>query len=247
VLELVAIDYSPWSEKARWALDYYGVPYQETPYLSMVGEFALRKRLGRWRGKISVPLLVTGDEVISDSYKITSHLEEAYGTNSSLFPPGSHEEIQSWNVQSETGLAAGRALTSERVLESPEARREALPPMPKMLVGPLAAPITRLGVAYLRRKYNFDDKVESDRIALTAMLESLKGALSDGRKYVLGDVFSYADICMAVSMQFVRPVTDEFIKLGPASRRAWTDEALAREFSDLLTWRDGIYETHRRA
>jgi glutathione S-transferase len=247
VLELVAIDYSPWSEKARWALDHNGVPYKETPYLSMVGEFALRKRLGRWRGKVSLPLLFAGDEVINDSFAISTYVEETHGADRPLFPAEAHDEIKSWNEQSETGLAAGRALTSERVLASPAARREAMPPMPKLLVGPLSAPITKLGVAYLKRKYGFSGKPDDHRTALRATLENLKSTLADGRKYMLGEVFSYADICMAVTMQFVRPVTDEYIKLGPASRTAWTDETFSQEFSDLLTWRDGMYETHRRA
>ncbi len=247
MLELVAINYSPWSEKARWALDHYGVPYEETPYLAMVGELALRKRLGQWRGKISVPLLFTGDGVIGDSFAISSYVEKVHDATRSLFPSGAGEEIRYWNEQSERGLAAGRALTSERVLGSPAARREAMPPMPSWLAGPLAAPIAKLGVAYLKRKYNFSGEIDSHRKALTAMLESLKSALAGGRKYLVGEDFSYADVCMAVSMQFVRPVTDEYIKIGPASRAAWTDDTLSREFGDLLEWREQIYETHRRS
>jgi glutathione S-transferase len=247
VLELVAINYSPWSEKARWALDYYGVPYEETPYLAMLGELALRRRLGRWSGKVTIPMLFDGDTVIEDSYKISEYAEEKHGAQRPLFPEAFRNEIKSWNERSEAGLAAGRALTTERVVNSPEARREAMPPVPKILMGPLVAPVTRLGISFLRRKYKFGDTLDVERLALKKMLESLREALSDGRQYLLGDAFSYADLCMAVSLQFVRPVTDEYIKLGPATRKAWTDDAMSSEFGDLLGWRDRVYESHRRS
>ena len=246
MLELVAISYSPWSEKARWALDHYGVPYKETPYLSMVGELALRKRLGRWRGKITIPILFAEGAVIDDSLRISTYLEEKHGGERPLFPNADLKEIRLWNDRSEAGLAAGRALTSQRVLQSPEARREAMPPMPKVLVRPLTAPLTRLAVGFLRRKYGYGEETEAQERALSEMLGTLRDVLSDGRPYILGDRFTYADICMAVSLQFVRPVTDEFIKLGPASRKCWTSEALCQEYSQLLSWRDQIYETHRR-
>ncbi len=246
MLELIAINYSPWSEKARWALDHYGVDYEETPYLAMLGELALRKRLGRWRGKLSVPLLIAEGEVIGDSFKIARHLEEKHGKDHPLFPSASRDEIQLWNERSEAGLAAGRAMTTQRVLESPEARREAMPPMPKMLAAPLMAPLTRLGVGFMRRKYGYSDKLDAHRATLTDMLCNLQNTLSDDRPFLLGDTFCYADICMAVGLQFVRPVTDEYIKLGSATRKAWTDDQLSQEFSDLLLWRDRVYESHRR-
>jgi glutathione S-transferase len=50
---------------------------------------------------------------------------------------------------------------------------------------------------------------------------------------------------MAVMLQFVEPVSDRFIPLDPRTRRAWQDPVLAREYTDLLEWRDGLYERHR--
>lgn len=247
VLELVAINYSPWSEKARWALDYNGAPYEETPYQAMLGELSMRKRLGRWSGKVTIPLLFDGDAVIDDSYKISKYVENKHPTQRPLFPEAFQAELKNWNERSEAALAAGRALTTQRVLNNPAARREAMPPMPKILMGPLAAPLSRLGATFLRRKYNFSDALESEKQSLKEVLLSLREALSDGRQYLLGDALSYADICMAVSLQFVKPVTDEYIKLGPASRKEWSDDAMCSEFSDLLSWRDGVYESHRRS
>jgi glutathione S-transferase len=37
MIELVAVPYSPWSEKARWALDHHALPYRETAYQPLIG------------------------------------------------------------------------------------------------------------------------------------------------------------------------------------------------------------------
>jgi glutathione S-transferase len=245
VIELVAIPYSPWSEKARWALDHHGVRYEEQEYLPMLGEPALRKRLGQWRGKISVPVLITANRVIRDSFQIAEYSEEIGSNPVALFPAEGAAAIAGWNEQSETALQAGRAMVSQRVLDDPEAKREAMPSMPKALTSVLMTPVTALGVAYLQRKYKYSAGLEDHRTALRQVLSNLRDSLADGRPFVLGQNFSYADICMASALQSVRPVTDEFLKLGPATRRSWTDEELAEEFASLLDWRDQIYETHR--
>ncbi len=244
-LELYSVSYSQWSEKARWALDHHGVRYQGREYMPIFGEPALRKRLGRWTGKISVPLLLTDAGPIEDSLQIALYAE-ANGSNPvALFPDKHRDEILEWNERSESAMRAGRAMLSTRVLEDPEAQREAMPPMPKILRNLLKAPIAHLGVAYLRRKYDYGTDFDSQRKVLRQTLETLTETLADGRPFVLGKAFTYADICMAVTLQCVRPVTDEFIRLRPATRKAWGDVGLASEFSALLDWRDQLYETRR--
>ncbi len=245
MIELIAISYSPWSEKARWALDHHGVRYEEVEYMPMLGEPALRKRLGKWRGKISVPMLIKADGVVHDSFRISEYAEEIGSNPTSLFPPELRDKIVGWNEQSEVALAAGRALVSANVLKDPAAQREAMPPMPKALVGALKKPVAALGVAFLRSKYGYGARAEQYSRDFEQVLENLRGVFADGRPFVTGEHFTYADICMASVLQCVRPVTDEFMKLGPATRRAWTDERLADRFEVLLDWRDQLYETQR--
>jgi len=79
---------------------------------------------------------------------------------------------------------------------------------------------------------------------LRAALQTLREAIQPRRPYLLG-LFSYADIVMASSLQAISPVADEYLRLGPATRRVWTCEPLASEFSDLCAWRDEIYAKHR--
>lgn len=245
--ELLTISYSPWSEKARWALHHHGIHHREVEYLPIIGELALRKRLGKWRGKITVPLLIKPDGAISDSLDIARYAEEIGSNPTPLFPREYTEEVVAWNVHSESALAAGRALVTIRTMKDSAARSEAMPRISPVLAKILRVPFTAFGAAYLRRKYHYGTDEKPLRDALYRALFALREALADGRPYLLGEQFSYADLTMACALQCVRPVTDEFIKLGPASRTVWTDETYASEFSTLLDWRDQVYQTHRLA
>lgn len=52
---------------------------------------------------------------------------------------------------------------------------------------------------------------------------------------------------MALTLQFIQPVDERFIPLGPGRRKAWSHPALAERFADLLRWRDQLYAEHRPA
>ena len=66
---LVALSYSPWSEKARWALLHHGVPFREIEYVPILGTPWLRWVARRASGRVTVPtLLIVGgeDDVVID-------------------------------------------------------------------------------------------------------------------------------------------------------------------------------------
>jgi glutathione S-transferase len=62
--------------------------------------------------------------------------------------------------------------------------------------------------------------------------------------YLLG-AFSYADIAMATVLQGIAPVGNGYIRLGPATRRAWTRPVLEQAYPNLIRWRDNLYLQHR--
>ena len=127
--------------------------------------------------------------------------------------------------------------------EVPGAKVEALPASTPALLRPPLTVATGLTLGFLRWKYGFGRDGEARMHALRATLEDLRVALA-GRRHLL-DVFSYADVAMAVVLQMVKPVADRWITLGPAIREVWTNDELARDFSDLVEWRDGLYAAHR--
>src|SRR5881394_1648957 len=106
---LISLSYSPWSEKARWALDHRGVEYRTEEYTPMLGEPALRVRTRKLRGTISVPVLLGEGKAIFDSLAIARRADEL-GGGAVLFPEGRGAEIDDWNAKSEAAMSAGRAL-----------------------------------------------------------------------------------------------------------------------------------------
>src|SRR5688572_13489234 len=196
----VYLPYSPWSEKARWALDHHGVDYETSLHVPMTGELELRLRTRRFRGRISVPVLIAEEGVLFDSFDIATYAEQ-HGHGTPLFPPRQAHAIADWNLRSETALAAGRKASLRRALADPATLEEGLAPLlPPRLRAPLRF-VARGGVAYLSRKYKTE---RADDRALVEALDALRNALQ-GKHYVLGEL-SYADLTMAAVLQFVRPV-----------------------------------------
>src|SRR5579871_3919871 len=118
--ELLGLVYSPWSEKARFALDVRRVPYRFRHYQPLVGEPALRVKLRRFTGRVSVPVLTLDDgRVLSDSADI-ARWADGHGEGPRLFPPQHEAAIAGFIGLSERALAAGRALSLHRMLADEE-------------------------------------------------------------------------------------------------------------------------------
>jgi len=241
VNRLLAIPYSPWSEKARWALDLRGVSHVEQMYVPMLGEVGLRLRLRRFSGKVTVPVLFTDDgRALGDSFEIARFAEET-GRGPALFPAGRDAEIRRWNERSEEILAAGRALSVAKAMDDAAARDEGVP---RFLPAPLRPAVGRMGVSYLHRKYGLSLDRQASAEVVASGLRALREALG-GRPYLF-DALSYADVIMAVSLQLVAPVEDRYIRLGKATRRVCTHAPIVEELADVVAWRDRLYTAHRR-
>lgn len=238
---LYHMPYSPWSERARWALEHHRFPHTRKVFVPMISEPGLRLKLKRATGRFTLPILFDGAAVIEDSYDIARHAD-VHGSGAPLFPRGLESEIAAWNQRTEAALEAGRALVTRAVADDPAAKREALPPgMPGFM-----APMADLGVRYFARKYGVDQRdPEADRAVVRDTLQALREAL--GGRDTLFDQLTYADVLAAVVLHYVEPVSAEYIKLGPASRAAWRNPTLIDEFADLVAWRDRLYAAHRKS
>jgi glutathione S-transferase len=230
---------SPWTEKARWALDHHGLSYDYEEHVPLIGELLLRRKTGD--KKPSVPVLTFDGEAIAGSIAIARHADRI-GRGAPLFPRGADEEIDRWNDLSDVVLRAGRARVLTHMAKSREAQREALPGfVPSPLRG-VFAPSTKLALRFLTKNYEItDEDARASADTIRASLVRLRDALG-GRPYILSEL-SFADVAAAVALSAVRPPDRHAI--GPATRAAWTDEGLASEFGDLLMWRDALYAKHR--
>jgi glutathione S-transferase len=242
--QLIALHYSPWTEKARWALDHHHIPYRFEHYVPMLGEPILRLRTGRLTGPATVPVLIDGDAVIFDSFAIARHAERN-GSGAPLFPTAHLAEITRWNDRADGALAAGRALVVTNIAASRAAQAESLPGFIPEAIRPALTGMAQLGVRYLALKYSISRDLERAEARMATTLDELRAAL-DGRAYLLDGELTYADIAAAMVLQGVRPVSDAFIRVGPATRACWTTPALESRYADLLEWRDQLYAKHRR-
>ncbi|ATB50826.1 glutathione S-transferase family protein [Corallococcus macrosporus] len=240
---LHGISYSPWTEKARWALDHHGVAYRYREHLPLIGEPLLRWRTPRGV-KPAVPLLIDDGEPFAGSFVIARRAEEL-GQGAPLFPAADLPVIQRWEEESDQVLSAARAKVVAALLESRQAQADSLPAFLPVGLRSLLAPSAKLGARFVARKHQTPTDIDAFlQEKVVPALERLREALG-GRPYLLSR-FSYADVTAALMLQFVRAVDDGYLPLKPGTRAVWSDAALAARFPDLLAWRDGLYAKHRR-
>jgi glutathione S-transferase len=244
---LIVLPPSPWSERARWALDHHRLPYRQIAHMPFLGERRLRRLLGQGAesgGRATVPVLLVGGEILKDSWDIARYADRE-GRAEKLIPTELDAEVRRWNGLADSAMGAARALTVRALLASDGALDESHPPGVPRFLRPLLRPITRYGTAWFARKYTLDlEDTATPKRVVNEALAALRAALGSSG-YVLGR-FTYADVVMATLLQGIIPVADRYVRLGPATRQAWTQEDLAKANSDLIAWRDGIYDRHRR-
>lgn len=236
-LKLVVLPYSPWSNKAQWALDVAGLDYAARAYTPMVDEPGLRRRIRRSGApdrRPTVPVLFeSGRPALTDSLDIARRAAEL-NPDAGLFPAAHREAIEHWNSRSEAALRAGRPLVSQAIARDPGALLESLPKGLRLpVVGGL---IARSGMAYFKKKYGLNPAGEAELAEVRRVLEEWRAAL-DGRDQLF-DRPTYADITMAVVLHAVEPPAQMVV--GERSRLAWRQPTLAAGFGDLVAWRDRL-------
>lgn len=245
--ELFEIPFSPWSEKARWALALCGIAYVSRPFQPFIGELRLRRMLKRWHGPVTWPVLRDGRLVIAESYEIARYADD-HTRGRRLFPKSEEPRIRAFNELSDRGLAAGRALTLRRMLDSPEALL-GLAPKPLRAAPKLAERLAAFGIRQTQHKYGVDggDDASHEHV-LIDVLDALRAALKespsrDNPRTLLAQL-SYADVAMAQVVASVR-FPSAGMRLGTAGRAAFESPRLAELYPDLVGWRDALYAHHR--
>ena len=240
---LYGLTQSPWTEKARWALEHHAVDYRYREHVPVLGEVLLRlKARPRPPGtKASVPLLVDNGKVLPSSLAIARHAESP-GGSTPLFSSSEESEILRWADVSDRIIGAGRVRVLAGLRKNRDAQREALP---SFIPGPLRFVMTPMAITaamFLGSKYEVarDPDAEAERV-LGPALDDVREGL--GGRATLLDAFSFADVAIAASMHVLLPWARA--PIGPATRAIWENVALAREYEDLLAWRDAVYAKHR--
>jgi glutathione S-transferase len=236
------IELSHYNEKARWALDYKGVPYERrVPMPGLHGIRALVETRGEQR---RLPVLRLEGRTIGDSTAIIAALEE-HAPDPPLYPadPAERERALALEDFFDEELAPEvRRFGWHYLLPDTDATAQALfrgtsPSRARLLR--TVAPVARV---FTRRDYAIDpDSDEAPRRAILAAMDRLESELRPSG-YLAGDAFSVADLTAAA---LFTPIVQ------PPERPFLPDQVLppVAEFGRELSERPGgqwILETYAR-
>jgi glutathione S-transferase len=198
---LITIPFSHYCEKARWALDRGGVPYVEDGHLPIFhAPHARRARraAGHPGGGRSVPVLVTDAGTYADSTEIAAYVDgRRPGTLRPADPAARAEALALEDeLDRQLGPAARRWAYHHLLPNRAAAARLAVAvPRWEYLAFRAARP---LAVAMLRRAMAITPAgVARSQLKLDAAFALIDDRLGDGRRYLVGDRFTIADLTFA--------------------------------------------------
>ncbi len=186
---LITIPISHYCEKARWALERAEIPYREEAHLQVI-HWAHVWRAGRGR---TAPLLVTGDGVRTDSTDILRWVDAR--SDLRLYPDGAAELEERFDE--ELG-PHGRRWMYHRIFERRDLVREyavtGVPRWERAALPPFLPLVRRV----LDRYLDVDDATAAEsRERVRALFDEVGERLSDGRRYLVADRFTAADLTFA--------------------------------------------------
>lgn len=190
---LVTIRVSHYCEKARWALERAGVGFIEEAHPPLLHLTATVPRGGR-----SVPILVTPHGTLRDSVAIVAHADRLGPREKTLFPddPGQAAEAEALckRFDDVVGPAVRRILYHD-ILGVPELERAILLHATRPWEARLVEPLLPVVAKAMRRSMRIDAAgVARSHEKLEAVLAEVDARLADGRRFLVGERFSVADL-----------------------------------------------------
>ena len=243
---LITFAASHFCEKARWALDWHGIAYDEIGWPPGL-HILLAKSCGARR--TTVPIVLDGADVIQGSGAVIDWAEsKAKDPARSLNPKAALAETEEVERRADEVIAVNvRRLAFAELL--PTYAHVVKPALFyrtsgwRRLVGNMTWPIAW---RIMMRMYDLGPGAASEsRAKLEAELDWLDGKLADGRAYLIGDRFSRADLTVASLLaNFARP------KELPVHHGMKGPDALAADVNrwserPVMRWVIAQYRAHR--
>lgn len=195
--ELLEISFSHYCEKVRWALNYHQIEFTRCPHLPL-----LTRVISRWRGGLwhTVPVLFVGKELVAGSQAILAWAD-THGRRPALLKTqdGDELEIKRWTALFDKKLGpATRRIFYFHILDETQLIKPILQSSLSFPEKTLSTPFLPLIRAVIRNGLKIDSSgAERSRRDLNAVWHEVETALADGRRYLVADRFSAADLTFA--------------------------------------------------
>ena len=197
VLRLITIGFSHFCEKARWALDRTALEYSEDDHVPL---FHWRASFGAG-GTRTVPVLVTPGRVLKDSNEILRFADEQLAPERRLFPeePAMRAEVEALVADFDRGIGPSlRRWLYFHILPERAVALELLTCTGTRWERALTRGMFPVMRAMMRRGMKVDAAgAERSRQRVEATLDALDARLADGRRFLVGDRFTAADLSFA--------------------------------------------------
>jgi glutathione S-transferase len=233
---------SHYNEKARWALDWKGVPHERVSLLP--GPHA--PRMQRLTGRTQTPALVDGGEVVAGSAAILAHLERRF-PEPPLLPNDADERERALAIarrfDDEVGPAVRVAMFFE-VMGGAYAIRTFCAEKPRAVKALYRASFP-LVARIMKRSMGIDaENAARGRERTQEALEFVANE-AKGSGYLVGDRFSIADLTCA---SLLMPAVDVGELGGPTSPGSDAEQAWLARWADHpgAAWVRETYRRHRR-
>ena len=194
---LVTIPISHFCEKARWALERAGLDYTERRHIQLVHQVAV-KRAG---GGSTAPVLRTAEGVYDESRAILLYADEHVPVALRLYPTEQPDraDVLALEQRFDTVLGPqGRLWLYHQVFK--DAKRFArwnltgVPGWERRVFPFVLAPAKLI----IRRHFGISDQTAKEAAEhVDEEFDTVAERLSDGRRYLVGDRFSAADLAFA--------------------------------------------------
>lgn len=205
-MRLITIKQSHYCEKARWALDRYGVRYDEDAHLPQLHLLAVWRathkkgggNVDRASSSLSTPVLVTDrDEVLCDSQEILKYLSHRFGDETtSLYPTAEAATIET-QLHDQLGPHT-RRVGYYYLLDDKDVFRALIEDVAPIWVKAFFPVFFHAARIRLTKALKITrERVERSKHYIEKEAATLEQRLADGRPYLLGEQFSAADIAAA--------------------------------------------------
>jgi glutathione S-transferase len=194
---LITIPISHFCEKARWALDRTGIPYREERHVQLVHRLYVR----RASGGTTAPVLVTADGVFTESRDIVAWADRRLDAPDRLMPEDAdaRADVERLVTEFDDDLGPhGRRWIYWHVLPN---RRIGVEynctgvPAWERRAFPVLLPLSAIAI---RRLLDITpETVAASEEAVWASFDRVAGRLADGRRFLVGERFSAADLTFA--------------------------------------------------